>query len=72
VIILEGLLDFRTGVHDEWAVLDDRLANRPALQKEKLRLLVAVLDPDTGVRAEPSHRIERHRSTVNLDCFSLK
>jgi hypothetical protein len=42
VIILERLLDFRTAVHDKWAVLYDRLANGPTLQKKELRLLIAV------------------------------
>ena len=37
LVVAHGLLDFGTGVHHERAVLDHRLADRPALQQQELR-----------------------------------
>ena len=36
LVVLEGLLDFGTGIHDERTVLTDRLADRFPLQQQEL------------------------------------
>ena len=43
LVIAKGLLDFVTGVHDEWAVLGDRLADGTALKQQQFGFVRTIL-----------------------------
>ena len=44
VIILEGLLDFGSGIHDKRSVLDDGLSDGPPLQDKEFGFALSILD----------------------------
>ena len=44
VIVLEGLLDFGSGIHDKRSVLDDGFSDGPPLQQKEFSFALAILD----------------------------
>ena len=64
VVIRKRLLQLRARIHHEWAVLRDRLSDRPSLQKEQFGVCGAGDKPYIGIWAEAHHGARRYRAIL--------
>jgi len=64
LVVLESLDDLGPGVHDERAVVHDRLANRPAAENQDLQVRVAALLMRVSPDAQDITGTEHHQLVI--------